>query len=239
MPTLTIPDRVRRVSKMTEMIVFDLNEAIAVEAVFEVGNEQVVRDVGNKQSYHAHAYNAVHRSLLAHLILILNRICDQGQRKPLAHQDKASVPVVLAQLEDRQLVRYFQDVARNWHPGMGLVDRNAEIVEEKIAAARHQWIACSTDLPSKDWLASLRRFRNGRVAHSLLDYHFGDLPKYDYLNSLRSVLQAIVKDLRLAILGVDWDYADSMQIARGYAEEFWTPVIKSMLGAVGEAPGGH
>jgi hypothetical protein len=42
-----------------------------------------------------------------------------------------------------------------------------------------------------------------------------------------------------AILGVDWDYADSMQIARGYAEEFWTPVIKSMLGAVGEAPGGH
>jgi hypothetical protein len=73
---------------------------------------------------------------------------------------------------------------------MGLADRNAEIVREKIAAARRQWDACSTQMPSVDWLASLRRFRDARVAHSLVDYQLGDLPKYHYLNSLRVYLLA-------------------------------------------------
>jgi HEPN superfamily AbiU2-like protein len=229
MPKFTLAKRIDRVSDMIKMIVSDFSEAIEVEAALDVGNGQVMRDVGSRQSYHAHVYNAIHRSLLAHLILILNRICDQG-RGELADQDKASIPVVLAQLESPDVVQHWQDVARAWHPGIGSDERNAQIVSEKIAEARQCWWKCRTESPISDWLDSLRRFRNGRVAHSLVDYHLGDLPKYHYLSSLRAELQPIVKDLRLAIEGVDWDYEDSTRIARGYAEEFWTPVTKSMLG---------
>ena len=50
--------------------------------------------------YRAAGYDVIHRSLTAYLVVLLGRMHDGVNQRPLAKQNKASLPLVFRLLED-------------------------------------------------------------------------------------------------------------------------------------------
>jgi hypothetical protein len=229
-PKHSTDEMIRRCREMMVAMREDLQEAVLIEAVFAVGNQIVAQRIGERQTYAAHSYNAIHRSLLANLILLLNRIYDFSKNRLLVNQDKASIPVILAHLKEPPVLQHWQTQARLWNdPDLKLEQYNADLVCKKVDSARGAWDDLRSKPESAEWLRSLRKFRDGRIAHSLIDFKQGDLPRYTYLGQLLTATLPIAADLRLAIEGASWDTNSVVQVARKNAEAFWPPVIEAML----------
>ncbi|MGF7178454.1 hypothetical protein [Azospirillum doebereinerae] len=215
------------------MIVSDVKAAIQVDAMHKAGNEIVGAFMLGKAWYEAHGYNIVLRSLITAEILALNRIYDWRERRPLHQQNKASIPVVLALLEDDDTLVHFQDEARLWNPGMGFEDHNAALVVESIGDARSKWEALwQPGHDGRAHLDTLRAYRDSRVAHVLVDVLPGVIPQYSHLPLLLLETLPIIKPLALALTGIEHDFESMLRESSRQAEAFW----RSFLAGAPPAP---
>ncbi len=84
-------------------------------------------------------------------------------------------------------------------------------------------------------MAVLKKFRDRRLAHSLMGEVLKSLPLYKELFQLMDVACEVTKHARLAIYGSNVNFMEFEDEWRRQAEAFWKPAIEAaeMAGAAG------
>lgn len=233
--TITKAIAVERIDKMLPLVLENLWLAMRLQATLETGNAVVgaLRDGAERGPnwYGAHSYNTIIASVTLNLALTLAKLFDLGTRRmPPNKRDVASIPLLLRLVRQKRCRTALSERARSWTPGRGLAEHEA-MVRSELEAAKSAYVGLKRKYKGRQATATLKAFRDKKLAHSLIDAILKSLPRYEDLSLLLNAAMTIAAHLRLAINGENWTPQDFRSESQRQGEAFWGPAIKGVLEA--------
>lgn len=234
--TITKAVAVERIDKMIPLVLENVKPAMRLEATLETGNEviQTLRTGAARGPnwYGANCYNAVIASVTLNLALSLAKLFDLGAKRTKPNKrDVASIPLLLRLVRQKRCRAALSARAREWMPDGGLAASNEATVRHELDAALAAYAGLKRKNKGRKATATLKGFRDKKLAHSLIDVALTSLPRYEDLSLLLNVSMAITAHLRLAINGENWTPEDFHREGRRQGEAFWGPAIKGVIDA--------
>jgi hypothetical protein len=238
--TITTAIAVDRIRKMSDGVVEDVEEALALQTALEAGNDTIreIRGSGPPLSFYgAHAYEAIKRGLTISLALTLAKLFDpatlyvsrakNGRRGSVNKSDIISIPLLLRLLKQRRCQAFLGREARGWNAALGHAVNRATAISAANAA-----VAAYADFrrtqKGRSAARILKTFRNHHLAHRLLDKR-APLPRYRDLFLLLEVAARVAEKARLAVTGVSWDVEESGDVWKTHCKAFWGPALKGLI----------
>jgi len=220
---------VRRLDEMIALIVENVEIGLGVQAVLESANAIVQADYKGGDSYTAHCYKAIQNCVALNLALTLARLFDPGARAFHPNKrDVASIPLMTRLLAQKRCRKVLAERAKRWTPNLsGMEQVHAETCEKQIEAALKSYAELRRTKEAQDAVGTLRRFRDKKLAHSLMNVMLDALPRYDQLFLLMNIARDVAGHAKLAIQGDSLDLADVEQERRRQADAFWRPALNA------------
>jgi len=236
--TISLAAAMKRIDDMIKLVVDNVRAVISLEAMFETGNAEIgaLRNGADRgpRWYGANCYNVVIHSVTLNMALTLARLFDLGVRsKHRNKRDVASIPLLLGLVKQKRCREALSQRARGGTPLIGMADEHEETVVSKINAALEAYNALTTTHKGRSATATLKGFRDQKLAHSLMVAVSKPLapPRFQELTLLLNTAVTVTAHLRLAIDGQNWDPAESKQEARRQGKAFWEPAIAAVMEA--------
>ncbi len=217
---------VHRLEQILILVEENLRIAIEIESVMEEANA-IVKALPRKNFFGAQTYNVIKQCLTLELAIALARLFDSGRKwKKRNKSDVASVPLLIHFLKQKRCRDVLLERARHWTPGSR--DLNAADCTKAIEDALNSYLSVARSIGGRKALANLKDFRNVKLAHSLIGRLLEKLPTYDDLFLLVHVARNFTTSAKLAITGVNIDFAEIGQLRRDEAEVFWRVALTAL-----------
>lgn len=217
--TVSAARKVERVRAIATTLQRNLDDAIAIRAMFDRANNDPALHDAYRKTYAAHGCNLVRSTLFMQLALTLVRMHDPPGR------DRGSLPQVFALLKDRHVMAEIREEARHWPPdASGMAYDSEEAAVEAIRTARKKWRAINRGKPLK----RLREHRHRYLAHTLVEMPETESPMINDVYKLFDGTKPIVTNVVHGVLGLVLDPEGVSRIRWKYADEFWSRAIAGM-----------
>jgi hypothetical protein len=242
-----------RLDEMIPLITRDVEVALQTEAALESANEIVTGDLSGAQFYGADCYNAVKLSMSLFLALTLAKLFEtpslrRGKSKSerLNKSDVASIPLMIRLLKQARCRKRLCSRAHNWKP-TNVPEIHAKSCERAIDRAIDAYDQFRRTHAGRNAVAKLKRFRDKKIAHTLLDIALTSTPTkgrpsksapplYRELFVLMDVARNVAEHARLAIAGIHIDLRESEEEHVNVARAFWRPALTAAA-RTGDGPG--
>lgn len=206
----------------------EVRSGLATRAAMECANKLVADRYHGTVSFEAHTFNLVANALAMQLTMVVARIYDYSKRFPLVSQDKASLPVLIALLEQGDVQRRLIDEA-GW---AGARMKLPNMIQSVISDYKGHRLAPESD----DAIKRVQSLRDQRLAHNLVPRLTNvvpeALPRYEDLDALLDPASDIVTKANLIATGHNVEFRDSEEEYKRQADSFWR---KALAGAFSEA----
>lgn len=225
-----------RLDDMTRAICEEASFAARAHAAFQGGNDAIrayVDEHGRGPMFAgAECMNVLQASALYTVASTLGRLFDQGSaRKHANEKDVASIPLVVLLLKQVRCQKEMQERAREWHSYMShMAEIDAASAVEAAREAVMTYAALRRSSTGRSALATLKTFRNERLAHRLLPVLDKNLlrterSKVGELEMLLGVATSFADKLSLAVTGHASDTKNSHRIRCRTARETWEMIL--------------
>ena len=218
----------RRLKLMVRRINKDIEIALWTEADLESANDFIRADPTRIRPGAA-AYNTISQSLTFNLAVTLSRLLDRGTlRFHPNKRDVVSIPLMIRLLKQRRCQSALLKEAEKWTPHVqGLEDIHIRSCERGIRGAIRAYGKFDSPRANRVKHQRLRKFRNKRLAHNLMNDAMNALPTYDDLFLLLSIAVTVVDEARLAIEGLTPGLEDAKALYREQADLFWSAALSA------------
>lgn len=226
-----------RIDKMIPLIIENVRIAIKLESALDTGNE-VIREIrGDAEHgphwYGANCYNTVINSVTLNLALTLAKLSDPGAKRMRPNKrDVASIPLLLRLIKQKRCRSALIKRAHDWTPQIAdLASEHEATVLREIDAAVAVYTGLMSNHEGRTAAATLKGFRDKKLAHSLINAVLKALPRFEQLFLLLNTAMEITAHTRLAVLGESWDPEDFRIEGRRQGKAFWEPAIRAVIEA--------
>ena len=235
--TIKNADAIDRIDKMVPLIIENVRIAIKLESALETGNE-VVREIRGDAEHGSHwygadCYNTVINSVTLNLALTLARLFDPGRKRMHPNKrDVASIPLLLRLIKQKRCRSALAKRARDWTPRIaGMASLHEATVLREIDAAVAVYTGLMSNHKGRSAAATLKGFRDKKLAHSLIDTVLKLLPRFEQLFLLLNTAMEITAHTRLTVIGENWEPEDFRREGRRQGKAFWEPAIRAVIEA--------
>ncbi|MDQ0467011.1 AbiU2 domain-containing protein [Labrys wisconsinensis] len=228
---------VSRIDKMLPLIVENVRISIQLESMLETGNEVIGEIRGGEANgphwYGAHCYNTVINSVILNFALSLAKLFDPGTKRIHPNKrDVASIPLLLRLMKQKRCQAALVARSRQWTSEMGsIVQHHEAIAQREIDEALAAYAKLTRAHSGRAAAATLKTFRDKKLAHSLIDPALKSLPRFEQLFFLLNTAMEIIAHVRLAVTGQNWQPEGFRKEARRQGKAFWSPAIKAVIEA--------
>ncbi|CAN7455093.1 hypothetical protein [Mesorhizobium caraganae] len=219
--TISTTEAVKRLDTMIPILYRNIQNALLIEAVLEVGND-IVGGMTDRTLPGARAFNRIMNSLAYDLAMHLSRLYDVGNRsRHVNRRDVASIPLAVRLFRQRRCEKVLCERARNWlSPGTS----HANVFEQDCRNAIHRaskgYSATFRGNFGRSGLKTLKEFRDSFMAHSLMTETDAN-PIYSQLFRLTDCARDFVEDARLAVSGTNSSLDGQERLFAADAKRFW------------------
>ena len=216
---MTAASKAERVRAIVGTLERNLDDAIAIRAMFDRANSDPALHDAYRNTYAAHGCELVRSALLTQLAMTLVRMHDPPGR------NRGSLPQVFALLKDRHVMAEFREEARHWGPdAMGMEYDNEQAVVDAIRTARKKWWTIKGGKPLK----RLREHRDRYLAHTLVEMPETERALINDIYRLFDGTRPIVIKIVFGVSGLVLNPEDMNGIRWKYADAFWSAAVAGM-----------
>ncbi|MCJ8144338.1 hypothetical protein MKI84_15555 [Ancylobacter sp. A5.8] len=223
---ITNVEALRRLERMAPLILEDVQIALAAGTSLAAAND-LVTATANTARPGAVVYRTIQQSLTLSLATSLARLFDHGtlSRHPNT-RDVASLPLMVRLLKQKRNQGALIKRARRWTPMQpDLEDMHVAACMTAIEGAIARYDVFARSREGKAILGRLKRFRDGRLAHALMEETRDAQPLYHHLFGLTAVARGVASSAALAIKGRSPSLTAVESIWRRHAELFWAAAL--------------
>lgn len=227
----SLEEKVRLAKQMTELLINDLDEAVAISAVHN--RAAFSKDVpgGFSGRYEAHGYNVVLYSLHVALVMSLMRIFDNHE------ENTASLSKLSEILDDEEVISALAEETKASHRSRLKHYEGPPISEEFLEEVRERTYAEYANKRVQIIREALNTFkaavkghhirqrltnlRNERYAHTAIEKKAQQTALWGDADKLLELTITVVEKFRVAVLYSSYGREDGLKIWNFYASTFW------------------